>query len=200
MGKRSWAGLAVLALLAALWSSCGGEETTPAGSLTPGVPATGSSPGAAQVAEGTAEMLVDAVSGGEITATVEVSGSTPFQVDISIRGATTGYQGYQYYLEWDPKVLAADSHVDLKPVGLDMCAAANITVDRLAAGCVNAAGTTTFAGPVGTITFHCANTGTSALHLVTSADRPATFTTAMAPRGLIIPTSLTDASVTCLGG
>jgi hypothetical protein len=145
-------------------------------------------------------MVVDAVSGGEITATVEVSASVPFQVDVDIRGATVGYQGYQYYLEWDPKILAFDGHTDLKPAGLDLCANPTRFESTVAAGCANTTEATTFAGAVGTITFHCVSGGTSPLHLVPSGESPASFSTALAPRGLVIPTNLTDASVTCLGG
>jgi hypothetical protein len=226
MARKGWAGLLVLAVVATVWSSCGGDETGPTKLTTPvvsptkaaGVPS-GTAEGTAeptgpatsvvpptkaagvpaQTASGTAKMVVDAVSGGEINATAEVRGTGPFAVDISILGATIGYQGYQYYLEWDPKTLAFDSHTYLKPAGLGLCATASTSANRLAAGCVNQNETTTFAGPVGTITLHCIANGTSSLHLMTSGEQPASFSTTMAARGLIIPTELTDASVTCLG-
>jgi hypothetical protein len=213
VGKRFWASLAVLALLAVVLSSCGGEETTPPGQppgvtettapsglSTPGVAPTEGIPEPARVKEGNAEMVVDAASGGEVTATAEVSGSAPFQVDVDIRGATVGYQGYQYYLEWDPKILAFDGHEDVKPAGLDLCANPTRFDSTVAAGCVNTTEATTFAGAVGTLTFHCVSGGTSPLHLVSEGESPNSFSTALAPRGLVIPTNLMDASVTCLGG
>lgn len=190
MGRKCWVGLAVLAVAAAVWSSCGGDdETKPSEVTAPAV----------VYAEGTAEMVVDAVSGGEITATAEVRGTDPFEVDVNILGATAGYQGYQYYLNWDPNVLALDDHRYLEPASLDLCATAAIFDDRVAAGCVRLEDVTMFAGSVGTISFHCASSGTSPLHLMTSEERPASFSGVLAPRGLIISTELTDASVTCLG-
>jgi len=144
-------------------------------------------------------MVIDAVTGGEVDAAIVVPGEAPFQVDIDILGATIGYQGYQYYLEWDPEVLAFDEHTDLKPGGLDLCATPNVTESRVAAGCVSSTETATFSGPVATIAFHCVSGGTSPLHLVGTAERPTSFSTAMAPRGVVIPTELTDASVTCQG-
>jgi hypothetical protein len=144
-------------------------------------------------------MAVDAVSGGEIAAATEVRGGGPFEIDINILRATTGYQAYQYYLEWDPNLLALDGHRDLKPDGLELCANPAISADVVAAGCLSVTEPTTFAGPVSTITFHCVANGTSVLHLLTSAEDPASFSTAMAPRGVVIHTDLTDASVTCVG-
>jgi hypothetical protein len=144
-------------------------------------------------------MVVDAVSGGEVNAAVEVPAASPFQVDVDVLAVTAGYQGYQYYVEWDPKVLAFDGHTDLKPGDLNLCATPKSSESSLAAGCVRTTETTTFSGPVGSITFHCVSSGTSPVHLVGSAERPNSFSTAMAPRGLTIPTELTDASVTCLG-
>lgn len=188
MGKRAWASLAVLVLLAFAWTSCGDDETGSNKVVTPVV-----------ASEGTAEMAVDAVSGGEITAATEVRGTGPFDIDINVLAATTGYQAYQYYLEWDPNLLALDEHRDLKPDGLELCAKPAISADVVAAGCVNVTEATTFAGPVSTITFHCVANGTSVLHLLTSAEDPASYSTAMAPRGVVVQTNLTDASVTCLG-
>jgi len=195
VGRKSWISLAVLAVVAAVWSSCGGEETTPSELTTPVEDARAP----VETAEGTAEMVVDAVSGGEVNASAEVQGTSPLEVDINILGATIGYQGYQYYLEWNPELLAFDGHTDLKPAGLDLCATPTTSADRVAAGCISVAETTMFAGPVSTITFHCISNGTGPLHLVTSGESPASFSTTMAPRGVIIPTELTDASVTCLG-
>lgn len=199
MTRKLWAGLAVLALVAAALSSCGGDEdtSTSGAQTTPGTGATEGAP-PQEVAAGSARMVVDAVSGGEADATVEVTGAGPFDVDIDILAPSMGYQGYQYYLQWDPKLLAYDGHNDLKPESLDLCANPTVVENRVAAGCARATETTRFAGPVGTATFHCVGEGTSLLHLLTSQDRPASFSTVLAPRGVVIPTELTDASVTCL--
>ncbi len=201
MRRRYWAGLAILALVAALWVSCGddGDEATPQDGQAPAATEADSQVVPVATAAGTAVMAVDAVSGGEINATADIAGTDPFDVDVDILDATIGYQGYQYYLEWDPEVLAFDNHADQEPEDLDLCANPKVEESRIAAGCARVTDTTTFAGPVGTLTFHCVASGTSLLHLVTSGERPVSFSTAMAPRGLLIPTELRDASVTCPG-
>ena len=200
MTRKPWAGLAILALVAAILSSCGGDEdtSTPGVVTTPGASSTESATPPQEVAAGSARMVLDAVSGGEINATAEITGAGPFNVDVDILAPTMGYQGYQYYLQWDPELLAYDGHKDLKPESLDLCANPTAIENRVAAGCARATETTTFAGPVGTATFHCVGEGTSLLHLLPSEERPASYSTVLAPRGVVIPTELTDASVTCL--
>ena len=143
-------------------------------------------------------MAVDAVSGGGIDTSRAVSGTrTPFGVDIVITGAGTGYQGYQYYLEWDPDVLAYDTETTLSPGGLTICGVPAATDSTVFAGCVRQSGTTTFTGPVSTVSLHCVGDGTSPLHLKTMVQEPALGSTTIGPYGVLINTSLADASVIC---
>jgi hypothetical protein len=143
-------------------------------------------------------MAVDAVSGGAVDTARNVSGSRdPFGVDIVITGAGTAYQGYQYYLEWDPAVLAYDSQTNLSPSGLTLCAAPTTTLATVYAGCARQSGTITFTGPVNTVNMHCVGEGTSSLHLRTLAEHASLGTSTIGRFGVFIDTALADASVTC---
>ncbi len=63
-------------------------------------------------------MAVDAVSGDGVDTGRTVSGTrAPFGVGIVVTAASTAYQGYQYFLEWDPAILAYDGQTDLSPSG-----------------------------------------------------------------------------------
>ena len=155
-------------------------------------------PSASQAASPNA-VTVDAVSGGGIDSARSVSGSgDPFPLDIVITSAGTSYQSYQYYLQWDPDVLAYDAQTNLSPSGLVLCATPTITGQTVWAGCSRQTGTTTFAGPVNTVSLHCVGDGTSPLHLRTLGEDVVLGTTTLAQYGVTIDTSLTDAAVTCL--
>jgi hypothetical protein len=146
-------------------------------------------------------MAVDAVSGGGVDPSRTVTGTAPFNVDIVITVAGQAYAGYQYSLKWNPAVLAFDSQTDLMPTGsgLNLCASPTIYEDRVQGGCVRTSGTTTFTGPVNTVTLHCVANGPSPLHLVTMVEDPDFGTTTLGIGGVTIATALTDASVTCTG-
>lgn len=143
-------------------------------------------------------VALDAISGGAVDPSRTVSGTASFDFDIVITEATEAYQGYQYVLQWDPAVLAFDSEVALMPpaAGFAFCTPANVGTDIVKAGCARFSGTTNFTGAVNTLTFHCVDNASTNLHLVTSSESPS-FTTTQGPGGVILATSLTDASITC---
>ena len=196
VSKHRWTLVVFLFLAVALVVSCGGDDGEP----SPAAPQDGQAApsGPVPTVTGTTAMAVDAISGGPVDATRTVTGTATFDVDIVIMNVDPEYQGYQYWLIWDPEVLALDGQADLEPDSLDMCAAPATTENRVAAGCLRTAGPTTFAGPVNTATFHCVGDGTSQLHLLTSEEE-ASFTTTLLWDGRVIDTALTDASVTCEG-
>jgi hypothetical protein len=128
-----------------------------------------------------------------------VVGTTPFTVDVLVRQANTGYQGYQYFLQWNPAILAYDSQTDLMPASLTSCAGATVYADSVYATCSRSSGLTTFTGPVNTVTLHCLADGGSALHLITLVENAAFGTGTVDDSAAFINTGLTDASVTCTG-
>jgi hypothetical protein len=177
---------------------------------SPGLPGTGAtvvaSPGlpdaeAAAVPSpglpGAEAMAVDAVSGGAVDASRVVTGSDPFDVDIVILSGASGYQGYQYKLEWDPSVLAYDHQKHLMPAELNFCADAIVGTSDVYTGCARSGGDTTFVGPLNTVTLHCIGAGVSPLHLKTMTEDVNFGTSVVGDVGILVDTSLTDASVTC---
>ena len=198
MSSNRWILPVPLFLVAVLAVSCGGGE--PSSSTSSGGPPGVSMPRATPLptVTGTTEMAVDAIPGEATDATRTMTGTAPFDVDIVIAKAEPAYQGYQYMLLWDPAVLALDGQVDLKPDDLSMCATPATADERVAAGCIRAAGPTTFGGAVNRVTLHCVGDGTSQLHLLSSAEEDS-FTTTLLPDGRAIATALVDASVTCEG-
>jgi len=138
-------------------------------------------------------MVVDAISMWEFSTIIEstrtVTGTAPFQVDIVITNASQAFQQYRYKLEWNPAVLAYDSQENLlNPIqwecGTPVTTASSVTVTCTAAGALKVT------GAAHTVTLHCVGTGTSTLHLGSGSG---TFNSSGNP----IPTSLTDASITC---
>jgi hypothetical protein len=187
--RRSLCGpLAVLVVVGGLLAACGGGKTPPA-------PATAVPPVPAFV--GTGAMAVDAVSGGAVDASRVVTGSDPFEVDIVILSVDPGYQGYQYKLVWDPSVLAYDDQKHLMPVELNFCADPVLGTSDVYTGCARAGGDTTFVGPLNTVTLHCIGAGVSPLHLKTMTEDVNFGTSIIGDMGILVDTSLTDASVTC---
>jgi hypothetical protein len=224
--RNLWSPLAVLLVAAGMVAACGGGESSPTaqapatavaspGSMgtgatvvpSPGLPRAGAtavpSPGlpgtgATVVASPGAEaMAVDAVSGGAVDASRVVTGSDPFDVDIVILSGASGYQGYQYKLEWDPSVLAYDHQKHLMPAELNFCADAIVGTSDVYTGCARSGGDTTFVGPLNTVTLHCIGAGVSPLHLKTMTEDVNFGTSVIGDVGILVDTSLTDASVTC---
>jgi hypothetical protein len=212
---RQWIILAFLLLGGGLLVSCGGGggERTPQATGTPpaagtpqaiGTSAAMGTPAGQQSVLPTAipdggEMAVDAVSGEAVDAARIVTGVSPFDVDIVVTKAVSGYQGYQYLFQWDPALLAYEGEKDLMPAGLDLCGAPTLLSDStLYSGCAKLSeGATNYTGPVSTLTFHCLADGTSPLHLMTFAEDKDFGSTVLAYTGATIETTLTDASVTC---
>jgi hypothetical protein len=193
--------MVVLAAIAMV--SCGangGEETRP-GETQAAPPATGSAEATAPtaLAGNGAAMAADAIPDGAIDATREVSGTEPFEIDVVMTKAVSGYQGYQYKVEWDGAVLAYDSQVDLMPAGLELCAAATQRENTVLGGCVRIRDLTNFTGPLNRLTFHCLADGTSPLHLVTLGEDTYFGNSALGEVGVIIETELADATVVCRG-
>lgn len=189
VNRKVWAWWTLFFVIGGLLVSCGdgdGDgEAEPATTPVPGV------------SLGEAEIAVDAVSGGTVDATRTVTGTGPFEVDVVIVSTTEGYQGYQYKLRWDEAVLAYDGQTDLKPADLDLCATPTVRGSTVYGGCVRVSDNTTFTGPVNTLTLHCLSTGTSPLHLMTRTEDPHFGSGTLGFAGVSIPTTLTDASVTC---
>jgi hypothetical protein len=149
----------------------------------------------------TATIAVDAVSGGAVDATRVVTGPSPFDVDIVVTKAGSGYQGYQYLFKWDPAIVAYEGEKDLKPAGIDICGTPTLESENtLYTGCAKLSqGALNYTGPVSTLTFHCVADGVSPLHLMTFAEDKDFGTSVLGWTGVIIETTLTDASVTCQG-
>jgi hypothetical protein len=144
-------------------------------------------------------MGIDAVSGGAVDAARVVTGSSPFDIDIVFLSATGGYQGYQYFVQWDPVVLAYEGQRDLKPEGLEICATPVVEDKTVYSGCARVSENTSYTGPTNTLTFHCVADGVSPLHLVTLTEDPHFGAASLGYAGQTIETALVDASVTCQG-
>lgn len=193
---RQWIALALLLLAGGLLVSCGGGGgETPTGTLPDGQQQSAAPP----VIRDGSGMVVDAVSGGAVDATRIMTGTSPFDVDVVVDKAVSGYQGYQYLVRWDPAVLAYEGQKDLKPAGLELCAAATERTNTVLGGCARTSDNTNYTGPVNTLTFHCVADGASPLHLVTLIEDEDFGSTALGYAGVTIETTVTDASVTCQG-
>lgn len=207
MVGRPWVALGLLVLAGSLLVSCGGdsgeapEATAPPGleAQVPGTPWEGfeETEETSPVVRNGAGMAVDAVPGGAVDATATVTGTSSFDVDVVMDKAVSGYQGYQYKLQWDPAVLAYDGQKDLKPAQMVLCANPTTTESTVYTGCIRVSEDTTYTGPINTVTFRCIASGTSPLHLVSLTEEWDFGSTAIGYAGVTIETSLVDASVTC---
>jgi hypothetical protein len=192
---RIWWIVVPLVLAGFLLAACGGGGEESSGATPPGA----TEGGQAGVITDGAGMALDAIPGGALDASRTVTGGDPFEVDLVIDKAVSGYQAYQFRVQWDGSVLAYDSEKDLMPAELTLCAPGAMREDSFYSGCARTADNTNFTGPVNTLTFHCIADGTSQLHLI-SIDEDADFnTTALGYGGVVIETELADASVTCQG-
>ncbi len=191
---RQWIALALLLFAGGLLVSCGGGgEEAPQGAST------AEQGGPPPVIQDGAGMAVDAISGEAIDASRIVAGAAPFDADIVVTKAVSGYQGYQYSIQWDPAVLAYDAAKDLKPEGLELCAAPVVEATTVYGGCARTSDNTNYTGPINTLTFHCVADGASPLHLVGLSEDANFGSTALGYAGVTIETELADASVTCQG-
>jgi hypothetical protein len=182
MSRRSWVLLSLLLLAGGLLVSCGGG----------GEEAQGGGDGG--------EMVLDAVSGGAVEASRTVTGADPFDVDVVVMKAGSGYQGYQYMVQWDPAVLVYEGQEDLKPADLNLCALPTVRENNVfGGGCARISENTNYTGPLNTLTFHCVAGGVSPLHLVGFAEDQNFGSTLMGYAGVTVETALVDASVTCQG-
>ncbi|MGB6895266.1 MAG: hypothetical protein WBF37_04910, partial [Dehalococcoidia bacterium] len=168
---------------------------TPTATEVPPTPTPTETPIPTEVPPEPNAMAVDAVSGGGVDSSTTLTSTDPFDVDIVVTNAPNAYQAEQYYVEWDPAVLAYDSEAPTNLDGLTMCQPPVVIANEVRSGCV-AAAPTTDTGAVHTVTLHCVAAGTSPLHLVSMVEDP-TFGTTTALPGETIETTLTDASVTC---
>lgn len=190
---RLWIAL-VLLLAGGLLISCGGggeeaPEAPPPEGRDEGQPA--------PIIRNGAAMVIDAVPGGDVDASGTVSGTSPFDVDIVVDKAVSGYQGYQYMLQWEPAVLAYEEQEDLKPEELELCAAATAGENTVYGGCVRVSENTNYTGPINRLTFRCLADGTSLLHLMTLVEDQHFGSSVLGYAGVTVETTLADASVTC---
>jgi hypothetical protein len=197
MGGKFWVASVVLLLLVGVaLAACGGggdeapEEAAPEGQEEPAAPP--------PITDG-ADMVVDAVAEGTVDLSRTVAETSPFDIDVVVSKAVSGYQGYQFLLEWDPAVLAYEGQEDLKPAELDLCAAANVRDNTVYGGCARVSENTNYTGPINRLTFRCVADGTSPLHLVTMEEDENFGTSVLGFAGQVVETTLADASVTCQG-
>jgi len=137
----------------------------------------------------------------------------PFQVGVNVTEATTAYQGYDLLLEYDHSKLAfvptSDANWDTVPESWDYIGfgdpswQALVSVsqagDRLQGGAFTGRWLDPPAatGQAVLATFECVAPGAATVHLVTSGDNPAVFSSTLLPGGAPITTTLSDASVYC---
>jgi hypothetical protein len=145
-------------------------------------------------------MVVDALSGGTVDVSRTVTGTSPFDVDVVVDKALSGYQGYQYKVQWDPAVLAYEAQEDLMPAELELCAEPTVRDNTVYGGCARVTETTDYTGPIHRLTFRCVANGASPLHLITLVEDRHFGSTLLGFAGVTIETALVDASVTCQGG
>ncbi len=157
----------------------------------------------AQAQAGTNAMAVDAVSGGGVDGSVVVPAGGAFTVDLVITAAPTPYAGYGAKIEFNGGVINYDSFVYAPLGGTTLSAAATLVndgcgpgCDRLQFGSARPSDTTSETGVAGTVTFHCVAEGSTMLHLLPPGEG-VNHSTLLGLGGVIIPTSLTDAQVTC---
>jgi len=205
---RKWWPYLLLVIIGAALVACGGggdNDTPMAGEATKAitsatatveVPTPEEPPGE----QALARMAIDAIAGDEVDESLTGTGEQFFEVDIVTEEAGPGYQGYQYWLEWDPGVLEYEGAEDFKPEELSLCATPSPARGVLYGGCVRVSGDTFFVGPLSRVTFKCVGKGTSSLHLKPIAEDPHFGTSLLTYRGAVVATALFDASVTCEGG
>jgi hypothetical protein len=195
MFAKSWVLLAVL-IAGGLLAACGGDGDK--GSQTPFTGLEGTPQPAPIIRDG-GGMAIDAVSGGAVDASRVVTGSDPFDVDLVVDKAVSGYQGYQFTIQWDPTVLAYQEQKDLQPEQMVLCATPNVKENSVYSGCARVSENTSYVGPLNTLTFQCVADGVSPMHLVSLTEDPAFGTSELGFSGVTVETTLTDASVTCQG-
>lgn len=173
-----------------LFEGCDFIQLVPPAVAPPGPPPTATPPPANT-------MAVDARPGGPLDTTRPVRVGATFDVDVHITDASVPYAAYQSKLEFDPNILALDGHSYRAGEVFDLCASLGIGPDHVYSGCFLISGTTTLTGATDRITLRCIAEGVSQLHLLTPEDDPRSFTTTIATGAIIIPTTLSDAWVTC---
>jgi hypothetical protein len=195
MFVKSWVLLALL-IAGGLLASCGGDGEEGTQTSFTGLQGTPQPPPIIQDGGG---MVMDAVSGGAVDAGRVVTGSDPFDVDLVVDKAVSGYQGYQFTIRWNQSVLAYQEQKDLKPEQLVLCSAPNVRENSVYGGCARVSENTNYVGPLNTLTFRCAADGVSPIHLVDLTEDPNFGTTELGYAGVTVETTLADASVTCQG-
>jgi len=184
------------------------RTSTPTATNTPTVTSTPSAPNS---------MAVDAdCSTPGIDPTRNVSGNASFTVCFNISRATQAYVGYNLRVTFNDGVLAFVPTQDLSGdtvnesweyTGLGSMVLnstvsqfdtnSNTLVDTLFGGSSRASGTTSATGAAAIATFACAGNGSSDIHLVTSVESPASYTTTLGVGGVTIGTLLSDAQINC---
>lgn len=120
-----------------------------------------------------------------------------FDVAVNVTSVAERYHVYQFKLAWDSEVLGFVSAEHLNPDDLTVCFAINPSDGTATSSCGRSGGGTTYVGPVDTIRLRCKEEGITTLRLETLEEDPVSGTTTFSPRGPLILTGTTDATVTC---
>jgi hypothetical protein len=134
----------------------------------------------------------------------------PFQVSFDITDGTNPWAGYNLLVDHAGLTFIPTSDLDGDTVleswdytglgGSSLNAVVSVPQPgRLQGGSAIGSGTSTAAGQAVVATFQCTAEGVFTLHLVTSGEA-ITFSTSLATGGVVLPTTLTDATVTCGAG
>jgi hypothetical protein len=164
-------------------------------------------------------MGVDANANTELVDTTAIHlADQEFDVGIDVTWGLANWQGWQATLQYNPSVLewvpTFDSDGDttkdcvtytgLGGATLDSCPSGqsdrdgDTVYDSLFVGTGLPGDTTTATGQVAVMRFDCRGSGTSPLHLVTLVEDLDFGSTMLGQGGVIVPTDLADATITCL--
>jgi hypothetical protein len=162
-------------------------------------------------AQGGNAMAVDAdPSDPDIDSSVFRQVGEPFQVSFDITNVSTPWAVYRLAVDHAGLTFIPTSDLDLDeiPESWDYTGLGGTTLhammsvpqsNRLQGGSARTPGSTTETGKAVIATFQCEGPGASTLHLVTSSEDPAFYTTTLDEGEVPIPiiTSLADATITC---
>jgi hypothetical protein len=136
------------------------------------------------------------------------TGEPWFEISTDITAALTPYGGYTMSIEFDDSILSfvpvePDGIVYIELGGMEINVTSTLqdvdadTDPEFIGSTGRPYGTTIATGQANLARFQCIGPGSSTLHLQTPAQDPSFGSTTMALEGVIISTSLADATITC---